>query len=119
MCVPSAGSLRLQKTLVYGFATNIVKDLSMNSAKINCSLKNQIPKRFNQLDTGSVKIALKILLNVSVVKRRERYWFFLRKVSLKQQALETSKMKFPLQVPKMAMLLKMMKTLRKSMTKTN
>jgi hypothetical protein len=45
----------------------------MSIVKINCSLKSQIPKKFNLLDTGNVKIALKTPQNASVAKRRERF----------------------------------------------
>jgi hypothetical protein len=45
----------------------------MSIVKINCSLKSQIPKKFNHLDIGNVKIALKTLQNASVAKRRGRF----------------------------------------------
>ncbi len=58
---------------MYGFVKSIAKDHFMSIVKINWSLKSQIPKKFNPLDTGNVKIALKTLPNASAAKRREQF----------------------------------------------
>jgi hypothetical protein len=113
-----AGSQRLPIILVYGFVSDIVRDLSMIHAKIRFSLKNLILRDLLPLDTGNVMTVLKTLLSVSVAKRKELYLFSPKRVSPRRRALVIFKiMKMSHVVPKMEISLMMIKIKRKTTRK--
>ena len=89
MCVLNVNTLKHLKIHAISSAEAIASDISTRLAKINSS---QSSRTYNvALDSsGSVRTVYRILLTVSVAKRRELYCSFLRKESQKQQVWLTS-----------------------------